>query len=285
MTEWARHAYWQPHALPVNFSTLAVDNEFSQALTYVAQILADISHAEKTRERLRRAVRGLRPGCSESQIDLDQPRLRQLPQQWAAYEPAWSLAISILSRKSLLGSRGKHHGYSFVIEAWPLLESLLQRAITSAALVGHRHNRKLAAAPKSHFKILSPHHDDDGESKSVEPDGRLVEDHRTVATFEAKYKKRHSANWPAREDIYQALVAAAAAQSPLSVLVYPEAFDPVRWKVSGLQGWPVTLVAVGLGLFGYKRGAGDQVRGELLFDIISKVDAPGIQMQELAQAG
>jgi 5-methylcytosine-specific restriction endonuclease McrBC regulatory subunit McrC len=247
ITEWARRARWQPHVLPVTFSTLAVDNEFSQTLTYVAQVLADMSHVEETRERLRRAARALRPGCPAARISDNQPRLRQLPQQWSAYQPAWSLAISVLSRKSLLGSRGQYHGYSFVVEAWPLLESLLQRSITSAALIGRRHNRNLTAPPKGHFKILSPRHDADGEPKSVEPDGRLADDHQTVATFEAKYKKRQSSNWPAREDIYQALVAAAAAQSPLSVLVYPEAFDPVRWNVSGLRGWPVELVAVGLG--------------------------------------
>jgi 5-methylcytosine-specific restriction endonuclease McrBC regulatory subunit McrC len=89
------------------------------------------------------------------------------------------------------------------------------------------------------------------------------------ATFDAKYKKRkEGAKWPSREDIYQVVATAAAYDSPLAVLVYPEKFETVWWNVNGLKGTPMKLAAVGLGLFSFKPGTGDRARGREILDIL-----------------
>jgi hypothetical protein len=91
----------------------------------------------------------------------------------------------------------------------------------------------------------------------------------TVATFEAKYVRRNKAEWPEREHIYQTLTTAAACGSPLAVLVYPEQFEPVWWQVEGFNGSPSYLAAIGLGLYSYRRGIGDETRGSRLLGLLA----------------
>ena len=91
----------------------------------------------------------------------------------------------------------------------------------------------------------------------------------TSATFEAKYSPRYTSEWPSRAHVFQALSTAAACSSPLAVLVYPERFDAAWWSVSGFNGKPKALAAIGLDLFGYASGAGDVERGNRILDLLA----------------
>ena len=95
------------------------------------------------------------------------------------------------------------------------------------------------------------------------PDGVLIEGGNVVATFEAKYSRR-DLEWPDRAHVFQALSTAAAWDSPIAVLVYPEAFDATTWVVHGFSGKPIRMVAVGLGMYSYTSGVGDRQRAERL---------------------
>jgi hypothetical protein len=53
-------------------------------------------------------------------------------------------------------------------------------------------------------------------------------------------------------------------------LVYPEHFDPVWWDVPGMDGYPSQMVAVGIGLYSYRAGIGDQERSETFLDLLVK---------------
>jgi hypothetical protein len=103
----------------------------------------------------------------------------------------------------------------------------------------------------------------------VTPDGELASAGSTAATFEAKYVRRGTGEWPEREHVYQTLTTAAVCGSPLAVLVYPEQFDTVWWQVKGFKGSPSHLAAIGLGLYSYRRGTGDETRGSRLLDLLA----------------
>lgn len=103
-------------------------------------------------------------------------------------------------------------------------------------------------------------------SRTVEPDGSLWRGDEVIATFEAKYSTAASGT-TFRSHYFQAVTTAAAVDSPLAVLVYPEMSAPVSWDVVGFDGKPARLVAVGLDLYGYQRGR-ERERGELLLGVV-----------------
>jgi hypothetical protein len=105
----------------------------------------------------------------------------------------------------------------------------------------------------------------------VIPDGRLTSGGQHVATFEAKYARFSQEDGPPREHVFQAIATAAAAGSPLAVLVYPDLFEPISWRVHGFGDRPSTLAAIGLGLFAYQRGGGDVERGQRLLALVDGV--------------
>jgi hypothetical protein len=268
VSEWARRSAWEPHRFPVAFQELTSDNDYSRALAYVAGVLAHGTRDPRVRDGLLGGARQLRPGAPELTQAASQLALRRLPTQWAAYEPAWDIAASVLSRRSLLGSVGARHGVSVAIEAWPLLERLLQRSLQAAVRAASDSGRVLVVPPKSSTTLLSSAPGHVVPRRGVIPDGRLLEGERQLATFEAKYARFARTDGPPREHVYQALSTAAACGSPTSILVYPETFDPAVWEVRGFDGRPARLVAVGLGLFRYRRGSGDRARGRLILDAL-----------------
>lgn len=272
VTKWVSRAIWEPHLFPVTFNALSVDHEFSRALSKVALLLASLSRSSITQGRLRSVARALRPGCADFSGEINPISLGPLPPQWGVYQPAWSIAVAVLSHRSMLRSRGAQQGVSVVIEAWPLLERLLERSLKVATQIGKKRGKAYEAPQKRLFEILVPSTDRAAGVKQVEPDGILKEHGKTIATFEAKYKRRSDASWPHREDVYQALVTAAACASPTAILVYPEYFPPTRWRVVGMNNQPVDLVAIGLGLFSYRHGAGDVDRAQRLLDLLEKRD-------------
>jgi hypothetical protein len=267
-TPWIRHAAWRPHRLPVSFDRLTPNNDFSRALSAVALILADVTQSVQTRNALLEAARTLRPGFPQWAPVTLGVATRRLPPQWSVYQPAWSIAAAILARRSLLRRRGVYQGVSIVIEAWPLLERLLERALSKAVQIARLAGRDLSVSPKQSKTLLTPLVGLGAQEHCVIPDGRLLDGRATVATFEAKYKAPDGAQ-PDRADIYQALCAAATHESPLAVLIYPESFPPAWWRVEGFAGRPSHFAAVGLGLFSYRHGTGDFERGETILKLLN----------------
>jgi hypothetical protein len=264
---WARNAAWAPHHFPVAFQELTTDNDYSRTLAFVALLLSRSRTSPRVRSTLLECARGLRPGAPEVTNVDTHLALRRLPPQWAAYEPAWDIAVSVLSRRSLLGSVGTRFGVSVAVEPWPLLERLLERALDQSVRLARLSQRNLVRVPKQRTTILDAP-SVGGQRRGVIPDGQLVEDGATVATFEAKYATR-GPRWPSEDHVFQTLTTASACGSPLAVLVYPEEFDAVWWNVLGFDDHPKWLAAVGLGLFSYRRGSGDRHRAEMLLDVLS----------------
>jgi len=115
----------------------------------------------------------------------------------------------------------------------------------------------------------------DGEyDRSVIPDGLLYRGAKPLASIDAKYKKRKfDSTWPSREDIYQVITAAATVGAPVAILAYPESFKAKVWDVAGFRGNPVKLVAIGLGLFSFTPGSGDESRGREILGILNTLAA------------
>lgn len=267
-TTWARHAAWEPNRFPVSFQELLADNDYSRSLAYVAGLLARGTNVPRIRGSLLSSACALRPGAPELVHADAHVALRRLPSQWAAYEPAWDIAVSVLTRRSLLASSGTRHGVSLAIEAWHLLERLLERALQATVRIGRENCLTLSAPRKCRTPLLRDLTPEKPSDRSVIPDGRLADRTGQLATFEAKYAKYSLSKGPPREHVFQALATAAACASPLAVLVYPSDFVPQWWAVEGFGERPKHLVSVGLGLFDYRRGAGDLARGQRLLALL-----------------
>jgi hypothetical protein len=269
VTTYLRRYPVKPHRFPVTFDVLSADNEFTRALALVARTLAVATTSFEVRSALLECAGALRPGCPDDAPVNPSVLGRSLPPQWAVYKPAWSIAVSVLSRSSLLRSSGSHHGLEVAIEAWPLLETLLLRVLSTAAAQANNSGRNLVVMPKRGFALLT-NPSVGVVARDVEPDGELSENGSTLATFEAKYSAGPSGNaWPPREHVFQALATAAARHSPLAVLVYPGSFSPVWWDVEGFHGHPANLVAVGLRMFSYRKGSGEADRAAELLTVLS----------------
>jgi McrBC 5-methylcytosine restriction system component len=268
VTPWLRRAVWQPHRMPVAFDHLTADHDFARGLAFVARLLARSTSSPITRGALVEAARSLRPGHSEDVMVASSVATRSLPPQWSSFEPAWSIAAAILSQRSLLGPTGRYHGISIVIEAWPLLERLLQRALSAAVRLALKDGKQLGSPTKFGATLLDQPRGSASASRRVEPDGRLELGGRTIATFEAKYQRRVDQEWPYRGDIFQALATAAACGSPVAVLVYPETFPTAWWRVRGFDDHPAHLAAIGLGLFSYRGQRNDDALGRRVLDLL-----------------
>jgi 5-methylcytosine-specific restriction endonuclease McrBC regulatory subunit McrC len=273
-SSWLRHALHRPHIFPTELSHLTADNGFTNAMAAVAGQLSNYAGSPSIRARLIAAQKDLRPGLPPNAAQVPPGvELRHLPSQWLSYDSAWKIASAILARRSLLGPSGRREAVSVAIEAWPLLERLLTRTLRAVARryerqVGNPHVAVHAQPPSKNLLVAAA--GSTAGPRSVVPDGWLQLDGETRATFDAKYKRRETSAWPNREDIYQVLCTASAFRSPLAVLVYPEHFDPVWWDVPGMDGYPSQMVAVGIGLYSYRAGIGDQERSETFLDLLVK---------------
>lgn len=263
-SDYLRSAPIRPHRFPVTFDSLSADNDFTRAMAVVAEILGRATTSSTTASALTELRVGLRPGSPEFAAVNPAVVSRPLPAQWSIYRPAWSIAVAILSNSSLLRSTGQHRGVEVAIEAWPLLEHLLERGLRAAENESASKGRAITVVPKQLQPLLTDP-TPAVPARFVEPDGQLAEVGQTIATFEAKYSPGPLPGaWPPRAHIFQALSTAAACGSPLAVLVYPRSFDPIWWDVAGFGGRPSHLAAIGLGLFSYRRGIGDVATGQTI---------------------
>jgi hypothetical protein len=283
VTRWARTALWRPHIFPVVRTEFAQDNPFTRGLVYVADALAHISTDQKARSGLRALSRDLCVGISANAPPPSGIGNRALPEQWSAYKPAWSLAMAILSKTSLFGPTGGHAGVGLAIEAWPLLETLLERTLQAVQRVGNATGRGLSYQVQGEVPLLSPRGGLPQEPFSPRPDGRLFENGKLLATFEAKYSA-YSGSRPQREHIYQALTTAAACGAATAILVYPETFEPQVWDVTGVSGQPRVLVAVGLGLYKWLPPNDAEARAEKMLALVDRLAVPATVPQVAAVA-
>lgn len=268
--EWLRSAAWRPHRFPVVYATTSPDNPFSRCLAVTALLLARATSATTVRSRLMALAQELRPGLPEVVAVSPSATAAPLPAQWAAYQPAWSVACAVLNRRALLGAKGTLGGISIALLAWPLLERLLLRGLRAASHLASTRGRSLTVRPKRWAPLLVEPRGSAAGERGVEPDGEVVEGGRTIATFEAKYAdfETGSGKWPRREDYFQAVCTASACSAPLSVLVYPGRFEPGVWEVPSMGGTPRRVVVIGLGLFSYRAGSGDDELGERILSVL-----------------
>jgi hypothetical protein len=275
VTKWLTQRIIKPHEFPQKITVLAVDNDYTAALAWVAEALASRCVDPMLAGRMRAAVPRLRPGLPEYIHVSPDVAARELPPQWRAYEPAWVTACAVLRQVSPLHRSGLVDGFNLAIEPWPLLERLLHRSLAACVRQGRSEGQDLSWAPQSRTPFLTPvknaargpaAFEPIHTPRGVEPDGQLRDGDQLVATFESKYSvpTYHST----RSHFFQAVSTAAAMGSPLSVLVYPDQSEPVVWRTHGFDGTPRAVVALGLGMYSYSRGAGDRARGQLLLDLI-----------------
>lgn len=269
VARWLSRAPVEPQRFPVRYDALSMDNDFTQALAFVARNLAMATADPAVRARLVNLAREVRPGGPESNVDssiADRP----LPPQYSAYGPAWAIARAVLGRGSLLGRSGHSHGLAVAVEVWPLLETLVNRSCEAAAA---QSKGRLVAYSKGERRALLVR---GRRRKRVEPDARIDRDGRTVATFEAKYKTGPlPRGWPRREDLFQAICTAAVFRAPLGVLVYPGRFEPYLWRTRGTRKRPGYVAAIGLDMYGYRQGHGDLARGERLLSLLTQIGLVG----------
>ncbi|MCA8135667.1 McrC family protein [Burkholderia cepacia] len=267
VTRWARSALWRPQVFPVSRTEPAQDNPFTRCLTHVAEKLAHATHSQEIRNKLRAVARDLSAGMPKMAQGAPTLTRQPLPEQWSAYKPAWSLAISIMSRTSLLGAKGNHNGVGLAIEAWPLLETLLERTLQSVQKLGVVQGRQFTYQMQGSVRLLTPVGGPPQKPFAPEPDGRLFENNTLIATFEAKYTE-FEGEAPSRNHIYQALSTAAACGAPTAILVYPNSFSPIVWNVSGFQGRPSRLIALGLDMFTWLPTTQAQSRAQMILDVL-----------------
>lgn len=280
VTRWTRHNLTRPHVFPQVRTILSVDNPFTAAMGWVAEALAARASQPSLARQLRSTAQRLRPGLPAHMTVDPGVTFRQIPPQWRIYEPAWATARAVLNRISPIHRSGVLEGLNLAIEPWPLLETLLIRALRTAALLGEAESWRLeATGHTSHLLLsreltlpMSPLSRLQLTDVTVEPDGALSSNGRVVATFEAKYTAPHRGN--IRQHFFQAISTAAAAKSPLSIIVYPERADPVCWETHGVEH-PRRVIAVGLDMYNYRRGKGDAQRGRLLLDLVRLYGSPG----------
>lgn len=262
-SQWARTAAWRPHLFPVSRTVVSHENPYSRLLLEVAAALQSVASA-KTRLRLIAVARDLSLGGMASGRG-SLPTVRQLPSQWAAYKPAWSLAIAVATRTSLFGPSGRHTGLSLALEAWPLMETMLSRMLRDVATCGRGLGRTFHHQSQGNVRLLTSRGASGSASFKVKPDGRLYEDGKLVACFEAKYAALDGL--PAREHIYQAVTTASACRAPVVVLVYPGSHEPQVWSLNQPSGGPQHLVVLGVDLFQWPVVPA-QERGEVLLNLL-----------------
>ena len=265
---WTRNAPLHPGIFPVQVNRLSAENDFSRVLGHVAARFARTSRRPITRLRLAHASGALRPGMPEEVVAPPGGELKMLPPQWSAYRPAWSIACALLSRRSLLGPEGAHAGVSVAVEPWPLLETLLDRSLRSAALQASAAGRALRAESQWRLQLLSPAGGTARPREPIAPDGVLFENGRIFAVFDAKYRNYVERDGPKRTEIYQVITAARATGARIAVLAYPGNSSPAWWDVGPEAGNPVRLATIGLAMFSYRPG-GEGERGGQLLELVS----------------
>ncbi|MDR1213549.1 MAG: McrC family protein [Propionibacteriaceae bacterium] len=247
VTDWLRTAALKPTDFPVVRDELTIHNDFARAMALVAEAFARSTASPQLASKLHRLASNMTVGESIPARVNPAVTSRDLPPQWAKFDTAWDIARSFLNNRSLMGGPGRWHGFEVSVEPWPLLEELLQRALQTIVRQGLVPG-VVNVPPKNRYGLLR------GTSGlTVEPDGVVMGDGRTLASFEAKYTTKVRE----RDHVFQAVTTAAVLQSPLAVLVYPGDEGVHVEDVAGHNGNPGHLATLGLGMYRYGGLASD----------------------------
>jgi hypothetical protein len=260
VSKWMRTALLDPTRFPVSVDELSGANDFSRALSVVAGQLGRSIPSGELSAQLRRLQSEVIPGQATPSHAPSAVSRRMLPAQWSTYRPAWDLAVALLRNHSIIGDAGRSIGLEVAIEPWPLLETLLTRALHGVA-----RDTGMDVAPKTNHPLLRRM--DGAIATRVVPDGALQFEGRTVATFECKYTVPGAT--PRDSHAHQALATAAALGAPVAVLVYPNDEPALSYRVEGFQGRPANLITVGLSMYSYRRTSGDEDRAALLRQVLN----------------
>lgn len=267
VAKWGASASWQPHVFPSEVQELTRQNDFNATLAYVALMLSGATRDVRLRTRLVDLAAQISSGAGAVSSLPAGIEDRELPSQWASYSPAWTIAKMVLRQRLPLSERRMVEGMSLAIEPWPLLETLLDRSLKRAVSL-HRDERPgLRAFKQREVRFLDPI--GVGHSPAIlKPDSIIAEGDRILANFEAKYRDFAVTGRPLPEECYQAITAARAVCSPVAILVYPGRVTPRSWKVLQSGPHPARLAVVGLDMFSYRRGSGDNQRANLLMSLL-----------------
>ena len=259
VSDWVRTAVLAPSSFPVVRHDLTIHNDFARAMALVAEAFARSTSSPPLASKLHRLASDMVIGEAIPTAADPAVASRNLPPQWAGFGPAWDIARSFLKNRSLMGGPGRWHGLEVSVEPWPLLEELLHRAIQVVVRQGLAPGA-VNVPPKARYGLLA------GESGlAVEPDGVVMGNGRTLASFEAKYTTKISD----RNHVYQAVTTAAVLQSPLAVLVYPGDEGVGVEPVAGHQGRPGHLATIGLGMFSYSGSASDLANAKKIANVMA----------------
>lgn len=267
--EWALRAAYDGHRFPVDHQVLSLENAYARTLAYVGQILAPHVREARLRRQLLECVDTLAAGRQVDEPPTTAVGL-ELPVQWGAYDPAWTLAQMVLKQRARFGQSTRPHGMSLVIEPWILLERLLDRTLASLAAQLNTHGAVFRSRPQRGLTFLVGSAPDDGNRRLV-PDSVLLRNGSPVINFEAKYRDYARTGAPHRNESYQAITAGRALGTSLAVLVYPNAMPGKIFDVRKSGYPPEQLAVIGLDLFGYRRGSGEKDRAEAIISLIENV--------------
>lgn len=268
--EWASRAAYDGHRFPVDRQLLSIQNAYSGTLSYVGQILGHHIADPFIRRQLAEAVVELSGGREvhdppSNAVGLD------LPDQWAAYAPAWTIAQMILRQRSRFGRRPQPFGMSLAIEPWILLENLLERTLRQLAKDLGASGQTFSSRPQRHTMFLSGKMGD-ASRRYLYPDCILLCDGIPIVNFEAKYRDYERSHAPLRTESYQAITAGRALGTSLAVLVYPNDCPTEIFSVLKSGHPPEELAVVGLDLFSYRRGIGERERADRLHSLLENVN-------------
>lgn len=263
VTRWVRSSILNPTKFPVARDEFTVANDFSRGLSVVSGYFRRSVSDPGLSSRLRRLETDIVPGHALTSFVDSAVANRQLPAQWAKYGPSWDIAAAVLKNRSVIGDPGHTVGLEVAVEPWQLLETLLERTLKAVA---EKDDFTFEVVEKTTHALL---YQEQEAMQWVIPDGVLKRDGKVVATFEAKYT--NPGQLPADNHIYQAITAARALGSPLSIIVYPAKAPPQVFEVAGGQT-PSRLVTLGLDLFGYRRDGGTSYRAAILIQLLNKLE-------------
>ncbi|MEE3500478.1 5-methylcytosine restriction system specificity protein McrC [Acidiphilium acidophilum] len=268
VNEWILRASYDGHRFPVDQQVLSADNAYAQTLAYVGRYLAQHTPETRVRRQLLECVETLTGGREvaappANAIGLD------LPVQWGAYDPAWTIAQMVLKQRARFGPRSLSYGMSLVIEPWILLERLVERTLKHLAQRLSISGEMFTSRAQKRAVLLSGSIREN--SIYSRPDCVLFRGGVPIVNCEAKYRDYARTDAPLPEEVYQAVTAGRALGTLIAVLVYPNTMPSRTFTIQKSGHPPETLVILGVDMFGYRKSVGERERANKLLPLLENI--------------